>query len=232
MRMKVKTFLKRVKKVEGIKAIPNIKTVNFAIKRDALIACGGFDDDLSHMDEGELLARLCAKTKTGKILYDPEIIVYHKHSQPTNIIKRMGKVFRKSIIGTAVFLKPYVAKVALANPLSPFATGFYLVIAWFFGVPLFLLSVVLGVSTIFLLISIFIYILLLCIHVICMFIRRGKLVASVPFMLTIDTFVRLIGTFVGLVLFARSLVKRLDSYGSTSEKLACPNVNSSNGLEE
>ena len=102
---KVINSWRRLKKMVGVKAIPHIKTVNFAIRRDALISCGVFDPSLSHLDESELLARLYAKTKTNGMLYDPEIVVYHNRSQSNNIAKRIKKVFRKSVIGTPVMMR-------------------------------------------------------------------------------------------------------------------------------
>jgi glycosyltransferase involved in cell wall biosynthesis len=199
---------RRLKKTVGIKAIPHIKTVNFAIRRDALVSCGGFDLRLSHLDEGELLARLYAKTKTNGILYDPEIVVYHKRAKSIAITGRIKKVFRKSVIGTPVLMRRYMAKVAIANPLSPIAIGLYLILVCVFGVPLSLLLIMLGLFTTLFVITVFLYIVALGVYMVDVFLKNRKVVASIPFVLTVDVIARLAGTFVGLVKWLRSLGKR------------------------
>jgi len=204
---KVINSWRRLRKMVGIKAIPHIKTVNFAIRRDALISCGGFDQRLSHLDESELLARLYAKTRTNEILYDPEIVVYHKHAKSTSISRRIKKVFRKSVISTPVLMRRCIARVAIANPLSPIATGLYLILTCIFGFPLFLLSVVLGQFTTFLIYTILLYTVVLGIYMVNMFLKNHKVVLSVLFILTVDVIARLIGTFVGLARWLKSCKK-------------------------
>ena len=101
-----------------------------------------------------------------------------------------------------------MARVAIANPLSPIATGLYLILACVFGIPLFLLSIVLGLFTTFLVLTILLYIVVLSIYMVNMLSKNRQVVASIPFVLTIDVIARLTGTFFGLTKWLLDFTKR------------------------
>jgi glycosyltransferase involved in cell wall biosynthesis len=215
---------RRLKRVIGIKAIPCIKTVNFAIKRETIISCGGFDQRLSHWDETELLARLYEKTKNGNILYDPNLVVYHRREQTSNITDRVKKrthmFFRKSLIGTSVLMKRYMMRVAIANPLSPLATSFYMILACIIGLPILIFSVVTGFFMNILLACLLLYMVALSVFMIKMFLRTRKVVLAVPLILTVDSIVRFAGTFLGLMKWFGSIfIESKDNEAVTSERI-------------
>jgi len=190
---------RRLKRAVGVKAIPLIKTVNFAIRRDSLINCGGFDPDLSHLDETELLARIYAKTKTNGIIYDPKIVVDHKRAQSIAFKRRIKNLFRKSVISTPVLVRRHLIRVAIANPSSSIATSLYLILACIFGTPLFFVSIMLGLFTNFLMFGVLLYLLVLGTYIAGIFLRYRKVVASIPVLLTVVIVTRLFGTFFGLI---------------------------------
>lgn len=202
---------RRLKKLRGVKAIPCIKTVNFAITRDALLSCGGFDSRLSHLDETELLARLYSKTKSNNVIYDPEIVVYHKRSpstKGTRIGKRIRKVFEKSLIGTPVLMKKHMVRVAIENPTSPLGTSFFMIPMCVIGVPLFFFSLATGFLTKFLAFAALFYIALLGSYLGHMFLQTRKANLIIPLLLTIDFVVRFVGTFLGLMKWLVSFAKK------------------------
>jgi glycosyltransferase involved in cell wall biosynthesis len=190
---------RRLKKTSGIKAIPCIKTVNFAIKRKALLSCGGFDPDLSHWDEAELMARLYSKTKNTGILYDPEIVVYHKHIRLSRPRGRIKNIFRRSVNGTAVLMRKHMIKVAIASPESTIGISFILVPFCISCILAVLLSIIAGFLTRILIVGLLIYVAALSIYVLNMFRRTHNFSLVIPLVLTTDFVVRLSGTFVGLI---------------------------------
>jgi glycosyltransferase involved in cell wall biosynthesis len=198
---------RRLKRVTGVKAIPCIKTVNFAIRREAIISCGGFDQSLSHWDETELLARLYAKTKNGNILYDPNLVVYHKREQ-TSSISRVRKVFRKSLVGTPVLMRKHMMEVAIANPFSPLATSFYMILICVVGLPIFALSIVTGLFVDILLSALLIYLIMLGIYFVRMFLKTRIFVPVTPLILTIDFVVRIFGTLIGIAKWIKDIFTR------------------------
>jgi len=215
-----------LERVIGIKAIPCIKTVNFAIKREAIISCGSFDQMLSHWDETELLARLYEKTKNGNILYDPNLVVYHRRKQThtqsitDRVKKRMRMIFRKSLIGPSVLMRRYMMKVAIANPLSPLATSFYMILACIIGLPTLIFSVVTGFFMNILIACLLLYTVVLSVFMVKMFLRIRKVVLVVPLILTVDSVVRFAGTFLGLMKWFSSLfIESKDNEAITSERI-------------
>lgn len=197
---------RRLRKAKGVKAIPCIKTVNFAIRRDAVLSCGGFDPTLNHLDEAELLARLYSKTKAGNVFYDPEIIVYHKRPQSTKMGRRIKKVFKKSVVATSVLMRRYMMKVAIENPISPLATSFYLILACIVTIPLFLFSIATGLFTSILMFTLLLYLVILSIYLVHMFLKTRKVTLFIPLILTTDCVVRFAGTFFGLIKWFRDFV--------------------------
>ena len=190
---------RRLKRVTGIKAVACIRTVNFAIRRHALLSCGGFDPKLSHRDEAELLARLYSKAKTTNILYDPEIVVHHKRPPSRKIGARIRKVFEKSLVGTSVLMRRYVMKVAVANPSSSLGTSFLLILACIAGGPLFLFSIAAGWLTNISVIALLLYLVILLIYMTAVFLRTRKVNLVIPLILTSHLVVRIAGTFFGLI---------------------------------
>jgi hypothetical protein len=181
--------------------------VNFAIRREAIISCGGFDQSLSHWDETELLARLYAKTKNGNILYDPNLVVYHKREQ-TSSISRVRKVFRKSLVGTPVLMRKHMMEVAIANPFSPLATSFYMILICVVGLPIFALSIVTGLFVDILLSALLIYLIMLGIYFVRMFLKTRIFVPVTPLILTIDFVVRIFGTLIGIAKWIKDIFTR------------------------
>ena len=198
---------RRLKKAKGPKAIPLIKTVNFAITREALLSCGGFDPNLSHLDETELLARLYSKTNTDEVIYDPEIVVYHKRPNSISISKRIRKVFNKSMLGTHILLRGYMIKIVVENPISTLATSFYLVLVSIVAIPLLFLSIATGYFVNCLLFSLVLYLTIFSGFLVQIFRNTKKANLNIPFLLTIDFLVRFFGTFLGLIITAADFLR-------------------------
>jgi glycosyltransferase involved in cell wall biosynthesis len=196
---------RRQKRVYGIKAIPCIKTVNFAIRRDAVLSCGGFDPCLNHWDEAELMARLHSKIGTEGIAYDPELSVVHKKNKPPNLYGRIRKVFKKSVIGTPVLMRRHMLRVALLTPMSTIWTSFLLVLACIAFLPMLFFSILSGWLVTFLLCGILLYVVVLGVYLINVFWRTKKFLVRVPLILTLDFFVRYLGTFFGMAKWIQSL---------------------------
>jgi len=194
---------RRLRRAVGVKAIPCIKTVNFAIRRDAILSCGGFDQGLNHWDEAELMARLYSKTKACKILYDPEIIVYHKRERASSVGMRIKKIFKKSLVGTPILVRRHMIKVAIANPTSSIGTSFLLILACSAGIPFFLFSIATGSFTNILAIVSLLYMVILSIYMVAVFLRIRRVTIVIPLILTIDLVVRLAGTCFGLLKWFR-----------------------------
>lgn len=204
---------RRLKKAVGIKAIPCIKAVNFAIRRNVALACNGFDSSLSYWEEPEFMARLYVKMKIAKILYDPEIFVYHERRLLGSALVRVRKIFRKSMIGAPVFLRKHMIKVALASPMSPHATSFYMILACVVGAPLLVFLTLNGLLLSTLKILLILYLSLVGIYTLYASMRTKKFALVIPLTLTFDCVIRLAGTFFGLIkvvieLFSNSCPKR------------------------
>ena len=199
---------RRLKKKEGPKAIPCIKTVNFAIRKETLLSCGGFDPELSHFDETELLARLYSKTDINRVIYDPNIVVYHKRPTSITITSRIKKSFNKSHIGTSVLFKRHVIRIALKNPTSPLAISFYLILLCIVTGPIFFISTVKGFFLIFFIFVLFLYLALVSLMLIGMFRQTKKVTYALPLLLTIDVIGRFGGTFLGLIETVEGLIRR------------------------
>lgn len=189
---------RRLKRTLGIKAIPCMKTVNLALKRNVVLACKGFDPGLSHSDEEELLARIHLKMKTDGILYDPEIIVYHERLPSTDINKSILKTFRKSVIGTSTLMRRHMMKVAIMNPMSPVGTSFFLVLACIASIPLLVFSIITGSILNTLTILLLLYLAMMGAHLIKIFLSTRKFTLGIPLFLTLYFAVRFVGTFFGL----------------------------------
>ncbi len=189
---------RRTKNAAGVKAIPCIKTVNFAIRRDALLSCGGFDPSLSHWDEAELMARL-SKADIGNILYDPEIVVYHMRSRPSGFSTRIKRVFRKSLSGTSVLMRNHMMRVAVANPASNLGTSFFMILAVVVGIPLLLFSVAVGLLMNILFLGLVSYLIVLSLYLAEMFRRTRRVDFRVPLLLAVDGVAQFLGTFCGLL---------------------------------
>lgn len=204
---------RRSKKASGIKAIPCMKTVNLALRKDSIFACDGFDANLSHFDEAELLSRLIAKKKTSRILYDPAIFVYHKRARSLarrtlHLASRIKKTFKKSIIGTPVLMRGYVIKVALANPGSVIGLSFLFVPFSLAIIPVTLLSVAIGHFAEFLILSLLSYLAIPFVYSAVVYRKTKKFSASVPFLLMLDIVVRSAGTLLGLIRWLVSSKRR------------------------
>lgn len=197
---------RRLKKTEGLKAISCIKTVNFAIRRDCTLSCGGFDPKLSHWDEAELLARLYSKSKKINILYDPKIVVYHKRGPSKNLVKKVRRTFRKSLIGTSVLMRKHMVRVAITDPVSPIGISFLFVPICIVGIFVLVLSLATGMFVTFLKVSLSIYIIGFSVYLIKFYLRTHKFNFSVPLTLTLDFFVRVFGTFFGFFKWLKSLI--------------------------
>jgi len=190
---------RRSTKMNGIKAIPCIKTVNLAIRKSSIFACDGFDANLSHWDETELLSRLIAKKKTTRILYDPDIFVYHKRQRSLHLASRLKKIFRKSLTGTSVLMRGYVIKVALANPSSTVGLSFLFVPFCLLIIPLILLSVAIGYFAEFLILCLLSYLAIPLTYSVIAYKKAKTFSSSVPFLLMLDIAMRFAGTFLGLI---------------------------------
>lgn len=189
---------RRLKRAEGIKAIPNIKTANFAIKRDALISCGGFNSKLSHFDEAELMARLFFKKNVKNILYDPTLLVLHKHDR-RSLTSKIKKIFNKSVIGLPVLFRPYMIRMALSSPLSAIGTSlFFVFTSMAFTILLF--SVALGlIPVIYILFLLVFGVIFVVIYTFNMKRYTGKFESKIVFILMLDCLVRFVGTLFGLI---------------------------------
>jgi len=190
---------RRLKRKVGIKAIPCIKTVNFAIKRSVALACGGFDQELSYWEEPELMARLYVKMGIINILYDPQIYVYHERSAKRSLRQRVKKVFRTSVVGVPVFLREHMIRVAVANLASPIATSVYMILACVLGVPLLVFLTVNGLMLGTLGILLPLYFIVISIYTIYASVYAKKFAVMLPLILTLDSAVRFAGTVYGLI---------------------------------
>jgi glycosyltransferase involved in cell wall biosynthesis len=189
---------RRLKKTTGTKAIPCIKTVNLAIRREDLLSCGAFDPTLSHWDEAEMLARLQSKRGEGQILYDPEILVYHKRAGPGGIRSRIRKTFRKSVIGTPVLARNHMIKIATANLASPIGIAFLFIPVCLVSSALLLLSIALGILIKMIVLCFSLYVVLISVFVFSMYRRAHFFNFRIPLLLTVDFVVRFFGTLLGL----------------------------------
>jgi hypothetical protein len=191
----------------GIKAIPCIKTVNFAIRRHALLSCGGFDPALSHWDEAEVMARLWSKMNDAKILYDPDIIVYHKHAGRSSPYRRIKGIFKRSVNGTAVLMRRHMIKVAISSPTSTIGVSFILIPLCISCIIAIFLSFITGFLLGSLIIGLLTYAVILGIYIVQMFRRTRSYSLRMPLLLTVDFVVRLAGTFLGLVKWSFSFFR-------------------------
>lgn len=71
------------------KAIPGFSTANVAIRRDALLALGGFRDDVLFFGDMELAWRLQIDGG-GKLLFRPDAVVLHRHRRTARELWRQG----------------------------------------------------------------------------------------------------------------------------------------------
>lgn len=189
---------RRLKKAVGVKAIPCIKTVNLGIRRDELLSCGGFDPALSHWDEAEMLARLQQEMVNGQILYDPEIVVYHKRPGNKGIRSRIRKTFQKSVIGTPVLTRNRMIKIALANPTSSIGIAFLFIPFCLASITLLLLSVAIGRLVQMIIFGLLTYLVFMSIFAFSMYRKAHHFNMKIPLLLTVDFVVRFFGTLLGL----------------------------------
>ena len=190
---------RRLKKSSGIKAIAKIKTVNFAIRRDILLGCGGFDPTLDHFDEGELMARVHSKIKDAKILYEPGLIVYHDQ-EIFSLRTRIKKKFVKSSIGVQVLLRKHVLKAALADIGSPLGTSLGFIFAWIFG-PLLFFSLLFLFNNVFVVLTVFLFLFfgIIITYVVTVKLVTKQFVPGLLLLLILDFLPMLAGSFVGLL---------------------------------
>lgn len=200
---------RRLNKTVGAKAIACIKTVNFAIRRDVVLAYDGFDANLSHHDETELMARVYSNAKIN-ILYDPQIYVYHENVTSSSIRIRIKKIFKKSAASVPILLRKHMIRVALASPICPIATSFYMVLTCVFGIPLLIILSAIGLLVHFLITLSLLYLILIGVYTFFASLRTKKFALATPLALTLDCAIRLAGTFFGLVkwLWNRWVAKR------------------------
>ena len=189
---------RRLRKSVGLKAISRIRTVNLAIKRDILTLCGGFDSKLSHFDEAELIARLYFNFKIENVLFDPQIIVFHERRN-SGLVKRIKKVFKKSVIGVPILFRKHMMKMMLSDLFSAVSTSMFFVFAnfiFFLLLPFIILGLIPVVYILSFLISGSILVLLYTINM-----KRhiGKFEPKVVFILMLDCLIRFIGTLFGLI---------------------------------
>ncbi len=199
---------RRSKKASGVKAISCIKTVNLAMRKSSIFACDGFDADLSHFDEKELLSRLIAKKKSSRILYDPGIFVYHKRRRTLHLVSRLKKTFMKSVIGTSVLMRGYVVKVALENLGSAIGLSFLFVPFCLAIIPVTLLFAATGHFAEFLVLGLLSYLVIPFAYSAIVYRKTKTFSASVPFLLMLDIVVRSAGTFLGLIRWLVSSKRR------------------------
>ncbi|MEM2145040.1 MAG: glycosyltransferase [Candidatus Jordarchaeaceae archaeon] len=204
---------RRLEKKVGIKAIPCIKTVNFAIKRSVALASGGFDQTLSYWEEPELMARIYVRIGMHGILYDPHIHVYHERVPSSGIYRRIRKVFRTSVIGVPVFLRKHMLKVAAANPVSNVATSVYMILACILTIPSLVILIVNGLILSALIILSLAYLAMISFYTLYASMRTKKFAVTLPFILSLDCVARFAGAFFGLM---KMLVKYLkQNYAKT-----------------
>jgi len=190
---------RRLRRSFGIKAIPKIKTVNFAIRRDILLKVGGFDERLSHADESDLETRVYSTIKEAEILYDPKIIVYHQRG-PLRIRHRVKKLFTKSSIGVPVLLRKHMLRVYLRNLSSPAGTSLCFIFACLLS-PLLLLYLLFFPQCLvpFLISIVSIGAGVIVFYIISVKRTIGRWYFSIPLILVLDIVVRFAGTFHGLI---------------------------------
>ncbi|MEM3697501.1 MAG: glycosyltransferase [Candidatus Bathyarchaeia archaeon] len=190
---------RRLHRSFGIKAIPKIKTVNFAIRRDILVKIGGFDEKLNHADEGDLKARVISEIKDAEILYDPKIVVYHQRG-PMKFSNRMKKLFKKSSMGVPVMLRKHMLRVYLRNISSPSGTSLCFIFACLLSPLLLLYLLLFPQNLIPILIGIIsIGFVIIAFYTISVKRATGKWFLSLPLILVLDIIVRLAGTYYGLI---------------------------------
>ena len=187
----------------GKKAISKIRTVNFAIRRDTILACGGFNPELSHFDEAELIARLYFQMQDIGILYDPEIVVFHERG-PFSIRARVKKKFVKSSIGVPTLLKKHMLKSALSNLGSPVGSSLLFVFACV-STPLLLSAFFLFEFVTVLSVFLFLGLGIMLAYIVAVKHVTGEFVPGVLFLLILDFFPRFVGTFFGLVKWLTSV---------------------------
>jgi glycosyltransferase involved in cell wall biosynthesis len=195
---------RRLGKSEGVKAIPCIKTVNFAIKRESLMKIGGFDPDLSHWDEAELMARLISTNEDSRILYDPNFSVSHKRSPSPSVRSRVRKVFMKSSDGVAVLMRRHMMRVAAKNPTSSIGLSFLMIPLCILILGLTILSVLANFLLFLFAYSLLLYGILLCVYVVAVFQKTKRFAVQIPLFLTLDFVVRFVGTCFGLAKWFKS----------------------------
>ena len=191
-------YWRRMKRATGVKAIACTKTVNFAARREILLLHGGFDPNLSHMDETELMARIIFRGNNSKMVYDPQIIVYHVYRKMGEK-KRWKKIFKKSMLSASLIFRRYMMKAALANPTSSLATSFYVGLIAVLTFPLLVAMFLTGMIGLFVIAGCISYFVVLAGYVINCWVKTRKFSASLPVNLTVQLIVRFAGTFVGLI---------------------------------
>lgn len=190
---------RRLKKLKNIKAIPYIKTVNFAIRRSAALSNNGFDSALSKWDEADLMARIYLRGERNSIVYDPEIVVNHERTLTGSMWTKAKKLFKRSVIGAPILLRKHLIRVALANPVSPLATSLYMVFACIIGVPVFVWAVLTSFTISFILTMLVLYLTLVVFYMVYASLATEHLDIKVPLLITFTSIVRIAGTFVGLI---------------------------------
>jgi len=190
---------RRLKKEFNIKALSKMKTANFTMRRDALLACGGFDPTLSHFDEGDLKARFYSKNQRAKVVYDPNIVVYHQW-EPSSMRSRIRKLFKQSSVAVHVLLRKHVFRVAMANIGSPLGTSLCILLACMITPFLFLYLLCFPQNLLFLLfIFAALYFSIIVGYTLNVRKATGKMIREIPLYLTLDIIVRYFGTLHGLM---------------------------------
>ncbi len=197
----------RLEKASGMKAIPRIRTVNFAIRREPLLKMGGFDSELSHFDETELMARLQHKMNASSIEYNPDIVVYHRQAIDTTG-KRMKKIFRSTVAGVPVLLRKSMLKVVLANPTSAIGISFFLIPCSLLLACAAIFSVIEDAFLPVLILGLIAYFAMLSSYVITLFSRTRTITLQVPLIITLDFLVRTLGSFLGSIKWFLQIIKR------------------------
>ena len=186
----------------GVNAISKIKTVNFAIKREALSKVGGFDSGLSHFDEAELMARVYSKFEDAQIVYDPNLFVYHQR-HPVSLQRKFKKLFTKSSIGVPVLLRKHLFKVALLSIFSPIGTSLLFIFACLVSpFVLFFLFTNLDYFLYFVLLFCVSGFGVVAVYFVAVKWKTGKVDFRLPLLLFFDVPIRFMGTFVGLLKWA------------------------------
>ncbi|MEM2506061.1 MAG: glycosyltransferase [Nitrososphaeria archaeon] len=216
---------RRLKKEFNVKAISKIKTVNFAMRRNAILACGGFDPLLNHRDETELLARFYFKNKRAKIVYDPDIIVYHQQG-PSSVGKRIRKLFVKSSIGAPVLLRMHVLRVAISNISSSLGTSLCILLACVIT-PVLFLSLLHFLQNLSFLLSLFaaLYFCVIFLYAINVKKATGRMIFKIPLYITLDIIARYFGTLYGLMRWlVNGLINKLKGIKSVAQRDRRSNV--------